>query len=320
MNESSNRRQFLTKSATISLGIGLFPLSATKTALAYPRPTENAISLAIWSLVRSFRAGVWKLTDMARIVREDFGLDGIEYVNQFFETPTANYLDQLNRNASEHNVKNVLIMVDHEGAMVAKDKQERKQAVINHRKWVEIADYLGCHAIRCNAHGGGETPEEDPDALDRAAESFHDLLDYAKEFKMNVIIENHGGLSSHPRWLPALAEKIDSPHFGLLPDYGNYRPTEKTDIYEALRLAMPYAKGVSVKAGWRPDGTHISHDLDRMLRISKDAGYTGFWGIESGFRAPQGQGARTAEEAKRNDWQAVMWTKAEIEKVIFGKS
>ena len=316
----TDRRNFLQQSVTMSLGVGLLPLASTKAVVAYPRPTENAISLAIWSLVRSFRVGVWRLTDMARIVREDFGLDGIEYVNTFFESPTAEYLNRLNKNASEHNVRNVLIMVDGEGAMVAKDKQERKQAAINHRKWVEIAAYLGCHAIRCNAHGGGATPEEDPDALNRAAESFSELLDYAREFKINIIIENHGGLSSHPEWLPALVKKVNSPHFGLLPDYGNYRPTDKTDIYEALRLAMPYAKGVSVKAGWNPEGKHVGHDLERMINISKEAGYTGFWGIESGFRAPRGRGGNTPEEAKKNDWQAVLWTKAVIERVVFGKS
>jgi sugar phosphate isomerase/epimerase len=211
-------------------------------------------------------------------------------------------------------------MVDDEGDLVAKDRQVRIQAAINHRKWVEIAAYLGCHAIRCNARGGGSTPEEDPDALDRAAEGFGSVLDYAKEFKINVLIENHGGLSSHPRWLPALMEKVNSPHFGILPDYGNYRSTKEADLFEAVRLAMPYAKGVSVKAGWLPDGTLPDYDLEKLLGISKESGYTGFWGIESSIRRGRNQRLSNPEDIKKDDWQAVLWTKAVIEKVIFGKS
>ncbi len=309
------RRQFLQHSLTSGLALGAVPSLLPHSAVAYPRPEKDAISLAIWSLVRSFRAGVWRLTDMARICREDFGIDGIEYVTSFFEVPVESYLRVLNRNAENHGVKNVLIMVDGEGDLVAKEKEVRMQAAINHRKWVEIAAYLGCHAIRCNARGGGNTPEDDPDALDRAAEAFSALIDYAKEFKINVVIENHGGLSSHPTWLPQLMEKVDSPHFGILPDYGNYHPTPEADVYKCVELAMPYAKGVSVKAGWQPDGTHPQYNLEKLLNISKEAGYSGFWGIESSIR--RRERLTEPEDIKKDDWQAVRWTKRVIDEVIF---
>lgn len=311
---SQTRRSFIQSSLLAGLATGSLATSRSTSVAAYPRPTENKISLATWSLVSSFHAGIWKLTDIPRICREDFGIDGIEYVTSFFEVPVENYLKRLNRAAAEYGVENVLIMVDGEGEMVSKDKATRMQAAVNHRKWVEIAAYLGCHAIRCNAHGGGRTSQEDPDALDRAADSFAALLDYAREFKVNIIIENHGGLSSEPQWLPALAEKIADDNFGLLPDYGNY-DLKDGDVYEAVAKAMPYAKGVSVKAGWQPDGTHPQYDLEKLLKISKDAGYTGFWGIESGLRRKQRPA--NAEETKQSDWQAVLWTKAAIEKVVF---
>ncbi|MFB3788666.1 MAG: sugar phosphate isomerase/epimerase family protein [bacterium] len=310
-----NRRGFLQTTLSGALALSAAPSILSRTAAAYPRPEKNAISLATWSIVNSFYAGVWKLKDIARVCREDFGIDGIEYVNQFFEVPTENYLNHLNKAAEVFGVKNVLIMVDLEGNLVDKDPQVRKQAVINHRKWVDIAAYLGCHAIRCNAHGGGKTLKEDPDALERAAESFGALLDYAKEAQINVVIENHGGLSSDPHFLPELMKKIDSPHFGILPDYGNYGVTGGIDVYEAVKMAMPYAKGVSVKASWTPEGTIPGYDLERLLKISLDAGYSGFWGIESSLRAK----GNNADEIKANDWKAVMLTKAAIEKVVFGK-
>lgn len=310
--KSLDRRSFIQASA--ALGAGALAASATGT-LAHPRPTTNAISLATWSLVRSFRAGIWKLTDIPRICREDFGIDGIEYVTSFFEVPVENYLRRLKKAAADHDVKSVLIMVDGEGSMVDKDKAVRMQAAINHRKWVEIAAYLGCHAIRCNAQGAGANMTEDPDSLDRAAESFGALIEYAKEFKINIVIENHGGISSDPDWLPSLAKKLNSEHFGLLPDYGNY--PEGTDHYEAVRKAMPFAKGVSVKAGWQPDGSHPQYDLEKIIQISKDSGYNGFWGIESGMRRSRDEMSNDPEAAKKDDWQAVLWTKAAIDKVVF---
>lgn len=319
MLNSFHRRHFIKNSVSVGLGAAAFHSTVSNVLNAYPFPSDNAISLATWSIVRSFRAGIWKLTDVARICREDFGIDGIEYVTSFFEVPVQAYLVKLNQAAADNGVKNVLIMVDDEGDMVAKDKKVRMQAAVNHRKWVDIAAFLGCHAIRCNARGGGDTPGEDPGALDRAAESFSALIEYAKQSQINVLIENHGGLSSDPHWLPDLMKKVGSAHFGILPDYGNYHPTGGTDVYEALRLAMPYAKGVSVKAAWAPDGTHPEYDLEKLLQISKESGYAGFWGIESGLRRRRGSAPSSASDIKADDWQAVKWTKAAIEKVVFGR-
>ncbi len=328
---TGNRRECMMSLFGAGAAMTAGKVVAPQNAAAHPRPEKNAISLALWSLVQSFRAGVWKLTDVAQIVRKDFGLDGIEYVNQFFENPVEPYLRQLNKAARDNGVQNVLIMVDNEGDMVAKEKSVRMQAALNHRKWVEIAAVLGCHAIRCNARGGGNSMAEDPDALDRAAEAFGDLIEYAKPFKINILIENHGGLSSDPQWLPALCNKINSPHFGLLPDYGNYTVADEVARIEAVRKAMPFAKGVSVKAGWQSDHTHPGYSLEALLKVSMDCGYTGFWGIESGMRDAAGKAAAkgkmaaktptgSPDDVKKRDWQAVLWTKEVIEKVVFGKT
>jgi L-ribulose-5-phosphate 3-epimerase len=308
-----SRRTFLTKSLIAGAGFSAIPSLLSNTATAYPRPTVNKISLATWSINRSFRMGGWKMDDLPRIVREDFGLDGIEHVNQFFDVPHSTNLTRWNKLASDHGVENVLIMIDHEGSLVAKDKNERKQAVVNHRKWIDIAAFMGCHAVRCNAHGGGKTPQEDPDALQRAGESFSELIEYAKDANINVIIENHGGSSSFPGWLPSLCKELDNPHFGLLPDFGNY--TQDTDVYSEVKNSLPYAKGISVKTAWNEAGEQLLFDLPRLLKICKDFGYTGYWGIESGYRFSSNP--KSLEEAKQGEWQAVKWTKQAIEKHIF---
>lgn len=304
------------------MGTAAIGLISRNSLLGHDRPKKNAISLALFSLNRSYDAGLWTLLDIPKICREDFNVDGIEHVTKYFTDVRDHYLRQLNQLVSEHGLKNVLIMVDREGDMVHKEKKERKQAAINHRKWVEIAAYLGCHAIRCNATGGGKTMGEDPDALNRAEESFSALLEYAKDFKINILIENHGGgLASNAEWLAALAKRLNNPHFGLLPDYSNYgfKDGDVEGIYRSIRLNMPYAMGVSVKGVWGLDGKHQRFSIEKCLKISKEFGYTGFWGIESVVFSEDRSyfDSISAEEKKKLDWQAVKWTKAAIEKVIF---
>ena len=124
--------------------------------MAFSQFTKDDISLAEWALVEEIRAGKWKNLDFPRIAREDFGLNGIEFVNTLFESPTETYLKKLKQSAADYNVTMVLVMVDEEGDACAGTKQERKQFEINHRKWIDIAHYLGCHAIRTNCRGPGE--------------------------------------------------------------------------------------------------------------------------------------------------------------------
>ncbi len=85
--------------------------------------------------------------------------------------------------------------------------KERKQFVINHRKWIDIAHYLGCHAIRTNCRGIEISSGEE--ALKFAAETYHQLLDYAEDSGVEVVIENHGGYSNDPDWMVALMKEVN---------------------------------------------------------------------------------------------------------------
>ena len=243
-------------------------LNTAGAALAAARPTMDDISLAAWSINRSFfGAHRWKNLDLPRIAREQFNINGIEFVNQFFENPMLGYLNQLKKNADTYGVRFVLIMVDGEGDMSAHDKKERMQAAIAHRKWLDIAHYLGCHAIRCNMGGPRQDWKQDADLTSRSAESFNNLLKYARQADLNILIENHGGASSDADVVVKLIKAVDNPHFGTLPDFGNINPGD--DNAEVIRKIVPYAKGISVKTAWQADGTHPWWDLEKIIRICR---------------------------------------------------
>ncbi len=235
---------------------------------------KDDISLAQWSLVEEVRAGKWKTLDFAEVARRDFGLNGIEYVNTLFEVPTEDYLKKLRRNAEDQDVTNVLIMVDEEGDGCMPTREGRVQFNINHRKWIDIAHFLGCHSIRTNCRGPENVNKTE--ALKWAVESYNILLEYAMTAKIGVVIENHGGVSNDPDFMVALMEHVDNLYFGTYPDWRE--PDKDFDNYAYLEKTLPYAGGMSYR-------NQPTEELTaKMIRLAKKSGYRGWYGIESSGR------------------------------------
>ena len=261
------------------------------------------LSLAQWSLNKPIFAGELDPMDFAEKANE-LGFEGIEYVNQFYtplyrdaEDPKAAFqvvLDSLKSKSEQHNVQNVLIMVDGEGDLATADRAAREQAVENHKKWVDAADFLGCHSIRVNLFGS-EDPEE---WKENAVAGLTQLSEYAVGKNINVLVENHGSLSSNAQLLVEVMEEVNMENCGTLPDFGNFciknqdGCLEEYDKYQGVRELMEHAKAVSAKSyDFDEAGQETTIDYQRMLKIVKDAGYSGFIGIEyEGDRLPPEEG------------------------------
>jgi sugar phosphate isomerase/epimerase len=241
--------------------------------------------------------------DFAKIAK-GAGIDAIEYVNQFFKdkaTDTA-YLEEMNTRARGEGVTQVLIMCDGEGKLGDSDAAKRRAAVENHYKWVEAAKVLGCHTIRVNGYSDTtRTPEEQQKLV---ADGLHQLCEFADRAGIDVVIENHGGLSSNARWLVQTIRMASHRRAGTLPDFGNFRiagPTrdnpdrkvESYDSYAGVREMMPLARGVSVKPSvWDANGKEAEIDLLAMMKIVVDAGYRGHCGIEHGPEGKELEGVK----------------------------
>lgn len=300
-----NRRDFLKRSAFLVAGAGLAgPGAADGLAAAVAGARGGAepifkISLAQWSLHRTIFGGQLDPLDFARVARSDFGIDAVEYVNQFYKGKGEDraYLRELKKRADDHGVKSVLIMCDGEGALGDPDEARRKQAVENHYKWVEAARFLGCHSIRVNAASRGSYEEQ----ARLAADGLRRLVEFADGVGINVIVENHGGLSSNGAWLAEVIRRVDHPRAGTLPDFGNFRissnPEQWYDRYKGVAELMPFAKGVSAKShAFDEQGNETGTDYRRMLKIVLDAGYRGYIGIEyEGSQLSEPEGIRATK-------------------------
>lgn len=270
-------------------------MSVPKLISCKPKPMDFEISLAQWSLHRSLYAGELDHLDFAKISKENFGIDAIEYVNSFFfeKAEDKSYLREMKTRADDYGVKSLLIMCDNEGSLGDPDNQKRQKAVENHYKWHEAAKYLGCHSIRVNAylteslHGlevGDYTKTGSyENQVSLAADGLRKLTEFGANLGINTIVENHGGLSSDGAWLASVMKAVDHPMCGTLPDFGNFRIEGDRwyDRYKGVKELMPYAKAVSAKShDFDSNGNETQTDFFRMMDIVIDAGYSGYVGIE----------------------------------------
>jgi sugar phosphate isomerase/epimerase len=256
------------------------------------------ISLAEWSLHKALFAKKITNLDFPKIAREDYGIEAVEFVNQFFKDKAqdSTYLKELKARASDIGITCVLIMIDGEGELSAEREPDRMKAVENHKKWVDAAAALGCHAIRVNTSGKPYGPGN----VGPVAEACGMLADYGATRGISVICENHGHSSSDPDAMVALMKAVNKPTFGTLPDFGNF-PQENgnytIDVYDAIARMMPFAKGVSAKSyDFDSSGKETKLDYSRILKIVTDAGYHGFVGIEyEGSRLNEPEGIRATK-------------------------
>lgn len=270
-----SRRQFLTQTG---LTVGTLTAGAAWTKDAAPLQ----ISLAQWTINRELRSGKIDNLDFAKVAAEH-GIHAVEYVNQFFmdKAKDAKYLGEMKKRAADQGVKSLLIMCDREGNIGDPDAAKRKQTVDNHRKWLDAAKFLGCHSIRVNAGSSGTWDEQ----VKLAADGLSRLTAIGAKMGLNVIVENHGGLSSNADWLVEVIKKVDHKRCGTLPDFGNFRikPGESYDSYRGMQKLLPFAKGVSVKDRvWDDKGKQSALDYDRMLKLVHASGFRGYCGIEFG--------------------------------------
>ena len=280
MSQSINRRAFLKSSLAAGALVGVGSVGC---ATLNRQRSLFEISLAEWSFNKALFSGEMDHLDFAKVAKQEFGLDGVEYVNQFFKDKgnDADYLQETKRRADGEGVRSLLIMIDGEGNLGDADPNLRTRAIQNHYQWVSAAKFLGCHSIRVNAATGNEGSFEEQ--MKRAADGLGRLASYAASFDLNVIVENHGGLSSNGKWLAGVMAMVNSRNCGTLPDFGNFRiqGEEWYDRYQGVEELMPYAKAVSAKSHeFDEAGNEINTDYHRMMRIVLAAGYRGYVGIE----------------------------------------
>jgi sugar phosphate isomerase/epimerase len=215
------------------------------------------------------------------------------------------YLSELLKRSKDAGVFNHLLMCDDEGSLSSVNEKERLEAVDNHKKWIEAAKFLGCLTVRVNLHGEG-----DPDARKKASvDSLGRLGDFAEPLKINVVVENHGSVTSNGKWVVDVMKQVNKKNIGTLPDFGNFCISdpwgtiqngckEMYDIYKGVEEMLPFAKGVSAKAyDFDANGEQPLLNYKRLLEIVKASGFKGYIGVEfEGVNQDEEEGVRNTQK------------------------
>ena len=239
---------------------------------------------------KSIKNGKLPILDFAKKARS-FDIEGIEFVSGLY-TRDTDILERMSMNSlakelikrsDDYGIDNVLFMIDNQGDLASSNKNERFQAIDNHKRWIDLSAEIGCKTMRVNLNG-----EKDLNKWTKNSVKSLTALNKYNE-NINVVVENHGGLSSSGKYLSNVMSKVKLENCGTLPDFGNFcmngRPwgncTQMYDRYLGTEELMPYAHAVSAKSyDFDDEGNETSIDYKRMMEIVKRSGYQGYVGIE----------------------------------------
>ena len=255
---------------------------------------KYGISLAQWSLHKMIKIDkTLNPMDFAQKSKE-LGYDAIEYVSTLYrpileKMSIKEMTKKLINKSKEHDVKNLLIMVDDEGNLSSSNLSEIKEAIEKHKRWIEMASKLECHSVRVNLEGEDQLDKW----KDNSIKGLSMLSEFASNYNINIIVENHGGNSSIGKELAEVIKNVNLDNCGTLPDFGNFCIKRKNgslydgpcdieyDKYEGMKDLMPYAKAVSAKSyDFDQFGNETTIDFKKMIDIVDEFNYNGYLGIE----------------------------------------
>ena len=282
-NQSFTRRSFL-KLGT--LGLGLTTLNPG-TLFASPKKAKIndsriKLSLSAYSFVNEFRNNELTMKEFIDYC-DKLELDGTELTSYFFESEEDSYFLEL-RNKCFHmglDISGTAIGND----FITPDKGERQKQIEDVKRWIDKAAILGASSIR--VFGGGSIPEgySEKDAYDWVIPSLEECVEYASQKGIVLAIENHGGFPTTSEQVIRIIREIDSPWFGANLDTGNFG----YDWYRQIAEVIPYAVVVQLKvvlSSTVKGGKSIAADVERVVRMLKNAGYRRYIALEYEEEAP----------------------------------
>jgi len=292
----TTRRDFIKKAAIGAAGVGLASALPDYLFAETNKDLFFKIAVSQFSFASQFWTQQLKALDFPAKAKE-LGITGLDYCSMFFadKAKDAQFLKDLKQRATDAGSYNLRIMIDGEGVLGDLNEATRLKAVDNHHKWIDAASALGCPMIRVNVEGEGDPK----DVAKAAVDSLGRLIEYGKAQNIDVIVENHVGISCNAAWLAGVMKQVNSPHCGTLADFGNFcvnrtkpetndiagymktKCLEEYDRYKGISELMPFAKGVHAKTHvFDSGGNDTETDFVRMFKIIKDSGFKGWVSIE----------------------------------------
>ena len=219
------------------------------------------------------------LKDFAAHCGEKFNICKVEPWNRHFRSTDAKYLEEFRASIEKARGAVVNIAVDGDHSPYAADASQRDLAVAFSKKWIDVAVAIGSPSVRTNI---AEAKDSKAD-LDRAADSFNRMVEYAAAKNVVVHLENDNPVAEDPFFLVQLIEKVNSPWLHSNPDFCNTLTTGREEYaYKGIAAMFQHAYGIchvkDMETGEK--GQVFRVDMARTFGILKRANYRGYCSME----------------------------------------
>jgi len=257
--------------------------------LKFPTTARERLAVASWPFraeiesarneYRDKKVPGMDLRDFAVKVRERFGVPGVEPLSAHFPSTDEGYLKGFREAIEKAGVHVVDIPVDNSHSYYDADAANRKLAIDNGKKWVDVAVVLGSPSVRTSI---AETQNAKPN-LDTTAESLKALVDYAADKNIVVNLENDDLISEDAFFVVKVIEKMNHPYLHALPDFCNSMASGSEKFnYDAVTAMFKHAYSIChVKDSEVGDqGKVFRVDLKRTFGILNASHFKGYCSME----------------------------------------
>lgn len=239
---------------------------------------EPWLKLAVqqYSFNRELRSGDLKIEDFPKSVVEGTGIKALEYFNGHMEDRVGDekFFKELRKRCDDLGAVNTMMLCRSKPALDSPKAEIRNKAVEGYRPWLAATKILGGEFIRVDTRSKGPADEQKKHAI----AGLRSLCEVAQKMGMSILVENHGNHSGNGAWLADVMKQVDLENCGTLPDFQNF---SDYDPYKGVAEMMPYAKVLCAKSkSFDKNGNEENVDFRKMLKIAKDAGFSGYIGIE----------------------------------------
>tara|TARA_R110002049_G_scaffold4601_5_gene32545 strand:+ start:752607 stop:753557 length:951 start_codon:yes stop_codon:yes gene_type:complete len=220
--------------------------------------------------------GKIRLLDLPVILRDELDMDVLDLMSANLPSLEPAYLTKLRDRAERAGCTLTNLKMNQKGIdMGSPDPETRKLAMVDYKKSIDAAAVLGCRWAR-------PLPLFDAPDFDAYVQSYRELVEYAAEKDIAMLIENFGWIQDDPDAVPRVLDAVGDGLFVSV-DTGNWTDAAR---YQGLENAYPHAVtcDFKVKTMSAPDAQgvigHDAYDLERCFQIGWDAGYRGPWFFE----------------------------------------
>ena len=275
-----NRRNFLTALAIAPLASASFPTQA------FSQKTSDKIAISTWSFHNyfpntrygkpEFELAEWKLEKVMEVAQAQIGISNFELSSAHLASLENDYLIGLKKLAKDKGYNYIHLSDNMKGVNLSRaDETKRAEDFKRFVELISVAEKLGIPSMRVNT-GTPEKPDWD---LAITIEQYKKLAALGKAKGVEIIIENHFGISADPVKVAKIIEAVGS-NISSCPDFGLFK--SEPERTAGLPIMFKHARKVcSAKFhGFDEQGKPKDFDLENCYKVLKSSNYKGWVSLE----------------------------------------